>query len=477
MSFPKTFLWGGATAANQIEGGWNVDGKGDCISDHITSGAVNRPRRFNRTLETTNCYPSHEAIDFYHHWREDLALFAKLGIKVYRMSICWARIFPNGDDKEPNEAGLRFYEEIFDECKRYGIEPMVTLDHFDMPYHLMEAYGGFQNREVIELFARYAKTVFLRYRGKVRYWITFNEINFACIPTGSLEILGLYDDQTVDYLNPVDHIQERFQALHHVFLASARAVELAHEIDPNNRVGCMIGHITLYPLTCKPEDILLVQEMDHLFNCFAGDVQVKGTYPYYMEKYFRDQQVSICMEPGDAELLKRGTVDYYSFSYYMTNCQSTEEGHTFTAGNLLGGIQNPYLESSEWGWQVDPMGLRYTLHKVYDRYGIPVMIVENGLGAVDVLEADGTVHDAYRISYLRDHISEMEKAVQEGVDLMGYAMWSPIDLISSSTGEMKKRYGLIYVDKNDDGSGDFRRYPKDSYWFYQKVIASDGVCE
>lgn len=475
MSFPKNFLWGGATAANQYEGGWKEGKKGDSLSDHLSGGSKTIRRRFTPVIEPDVCYPSREATDFYHHYQEDIALFAEMGMKAFRLSITWSRIFPNGDEQEPNEEGLEFYDRVFDECRKYGIEPIVTLMHFDMPYHLLKRYGGFTDRKVIDFFVHYAQTVFKRYRGKVRYWITFNEINFACIPMGNLEVLGIYDERTSDYTQPYDDPQRRYQALHHVFLASARAVKAAHAIDPLMKVGCMIAHVTLYPYTCHPDDMLYVQQQDHLFNDFCADVQVRGEYPYYIRSYFEQQGISVKMEEADRSILKEGCVDYYTFSYYMTNCMTLGKGEQeITSGNLLEGVRNPYLEASEWGWQIDPVGLRYTLNKLYDRYGIPLMIVENGFGASDVVQEDGQIHDTDRIDYLRAHIAEMEKAIREGVPLIGYLLWAPIDIISSSTGEMKKRYGLIYVDKQDDGSGTLARMKKDSFYWYQKVIATNG---
>lgn len=475
MSVPKNFLWGGATAANQYEGGWKEGKKGDSLSDHLSGGSKTIRRRFTPVIEPDVCYPSREATDFYHHYQEDIALFAEMGMKAFRLSITWSRIFPNGDEQEPNEEGLAFYDRVFDECRKYGIEPIVTLMHFDMPYHLLKRYGGFTDRKVIDFFVHYAQTVFKRYRGKVRYWITFNEINFACIPMGNLEVLGIYDERTSDYTQPYDDPQRRYQALHHVFLASARAVKAAHAIDPSMKVGCMIAHVTLYPYTCHPDDMLYVQQQDHLFNDFCADVQVRGEYPYYIRSYFEQQGISVKMEEADRSILKEGCVDYYTFSYYMTNCMTLGKGEQeITCGNLLEGVRNPYLEASEWGWQIDPVGLRYTLNKLYDRYGIPLMIVENGFGASDVVQEDGQIHDTDRIDYLRAHIAEMEKAIREGVPLIGYLLWAPIDIISSSTGEMKKRYGLIYVDKQDAGSGTLARMKKDSFYWYQKVIATNG---
>ncbi|WP_415980053.1 glycoside hydrolase family 1 protein [Faecalicoccus pleomorphus] len=475
MTFPKEFLWGGATAANQYEGAYTEGYKGDCISDHLTSGSRDVKRIFTAEIDPNKSYPSHEAVDFYHHYKEDIALFAKMGMKAFRLSIAWSRIFPKGDEEKPNEEGLAFYDAVFDECAKYDIEPVVTLMHFDMPFHLYKEYGGFLNRRVIDFFVHYARTVFERYKDKVKYWITFNEINFACIPMGSLEILGLYDSRTIDYTEPYDVPQKRYQALHHVLLASAKAVKIGHEIDTNNRIGCMISHVTQYPLTPHPKDMLHVQQQDHQFNDFCADVQIRGTYPYYMVRFFEDNGIHIKWEEDDANILKEGCVDYYTFSYYMSNCQSViKENETRTSGNLLDGISNPYLKTSDWGWQIDPIGLRYTLNKIYDRYNIPIMIVENGLGARDVVSEDGTIEDDYRIDYLKAHIQQMDEAIKDGVNLIGYTMWTPIDIISSSTGEMKKRYGLIYVDKKDDGTGTLRRIPKKSFYWYKKVIETNG---
>lgn len=475
--FTNKFLWGGATAANQIEGGYLEGNKGDCISDHLSGGSLTVKRVFTPIIDENKFYPSRVGIDFYHRYKEDIKLFAELGFKIFRLSINWARIYPTGLEEEPNEEGLKFYENIFNECLKYNIEPLVTIHHFDMPYALVEKYQGFSSREVIDLYVKYAETLFTRFKDKVKYWITFNEINFGCIPMGSLELLGIYNEDTIDYTEPKDDVNQRYQALHHVFLASAKAVKIGHSINPDFMIGNMIAHVSMYPYTPNPDDMLLVQDTDHIFNDLCGDVQVKGEYPYYINKYFKDNNINIKVEKNDAQILEEGTVDYYSFSYYMTNCLSSENQDEINAseGNLMGGIKNPYLNSSDWGWQVDPKGLRYTLRKLYDRYHIPLMIVENGLGAVDVKEVDNAIHDKYRIDYMRDHIIEIGKSIDEGIDVLGYTMWAPIDLVSSSTGEMKKRYGVIYVDRDDDGNGDYSRYKKDSFYWYKKVISSNGA--
>ncbi|RKD29268.1 glycoside hydrolase family 1 protein [Lacrimispora algidixylanolytica] len=472
--FPDHFLWGGAVAANQCEGAWRADGKWDSIGDHLTAGSRNKNRVFTTEILPDESYPSHEAVDFYHRYKEDIALFAEMGFKVFRLSIAWSRIFPNGDDEIPNEEGLKFYDQVFDECKKYGIEPMVTLSHFEIPYHLVKAYQGFVDRKVIDYFERYARCVMTRYKDKVKYWLTFNEINFATMPMGNLEVLGIINRENDEVANPLDDVNLRFQALHHVFLASARAVIAAKEINPDFKVGCMIAHITMYPLTSRPEDMLLLQELDHVINDFCGDVQVKGKYPSYALRYLEEKEVNLVFEPGDEATLLEGRVDFYSFSYYMSNCITTEDGHATTLGNLLGGVKNPYLETTQWGWQIDPKGLLYTLNKINDRYGIPIFIVENGLGAVDEPDENGCIHDNYRINYLRQHIIEMEKAILNKVDLFGYTVWSALDIVSSGTGEMRKRYGFIYVDKDDQGNGTMKRSRKKSFYWYKKVIESNG---
>lgn len=474
MNFPTNFLWGGATAANQCEGAWNEGGKGPSICDHYRGGSLTEARQFDRTIQEAEYYPSHEAIDFYHHYKEDIAMMGEMGFKVFRMSIAWSRIFPNGDDLEPNEEGLAFYDAVFDECHKHGIEPLVTLSHFEMPYHLVEKYNGFSDRKVIDCFVNYATTVMERYKDKVKYWLTFNEINFAALPFGALNVLGILNDKTESIMSPDDDMQQRFQALHHAFIASAKAVIAGHKINPDFQIGCMLAHMTFYPLTPNPKDVLLVQQWDNLLNNFCGDVQVKGEYPYFIKQYFEENNVVIDFEEDDQQILSEGTVDYYSFSYYSSNCATVEQGSEMTMGNLMGGVKNPYLEASKWGWQIDPMGLRLTLNKLYDRYKVPLMVVENGLGAEDIVEADGKINDDYRIEYLKEHVLAMNDTLADGVDLIGYTMWGCIDLVSAETGEMKKRYGCIYVDKDNEGNGTLARSKKKSFNWYKEVIRTNG---
>lgn len=466
--FPKDFLWGGATAANQFEGAWDQDGKGMSIADVLTGGSHSTSRRITQKLEEDAFYPNHEGIDFYHRYKEDIALFAQMGFTVFRLSIAWSRIFPNGDELNPNEAGLQFYDNVFDELKKYNIEPLVTLSHFEMPLHLVTEYGGWENRKLIAFFIRYADVVFNRYRDKVKYWLTFNELNLTLLPRGDFFSAGLLPKEENPY-------QRRFQALHHQLVASAKAVALGHKINPQFKIGNMIAYGTLYPLTCAPEDVAKTQKEDQLHNLLVGDVQVRGYYPSYAKAYFKANNIHLKQEPEDENILRNGTVDYYTFSYYHTSCVTTDEDKTRTSGNMMGGVENPYLSTSDWGWQIDPIGLRITLTKLYDRYQIPLMVVENGLGAVDTVEEDGSVNDDYRIDYLHQHIAQMGKAIEEGVNLIGYTSWAPIDLVSAGTGEMKKRYGYIYVDKQDDGTGTLKRIPKKSFYWYQKVIETNGT--
>ena len=470
--FPKDFLWGGATAANQCEGAWQEGGKGLATVDVTPFGKDRYPVAQGK-LKMLECdadhyYPSHEAIDMYHHYKEDISLFAEMGFKCYRLSIAWTRILPNGDDAQPNEEGLAFYESIFDECHKYGIEPLVTICHFDTPIALIKKYGGWKDRRMVDAYAHYCEVLFRRYKGKVKYWLTFNEINMLLyLPfTGAGLVFEPGEDEQ----------QIKYQAAHYELLASAKAVKLAHEIMPGAMVGCMLAAGQCYPRTCAPEDVLAALEADR-DNYFFIDVQSRGAYPVWAEKRMARDGVHLERTPEDAQLLREGTVDFISFSYYSSRCTASKKEMLDAAmGNAVSEqAQNPYLKTSEWGWAIDPVGLRVTMNTIYDRYQKPLFVVENGLGAVDTVESDGSIHDAYRIDYLRAHIVEMEKAINEdGLPLLGYTTWGPIDLVSASTGEMKKRYGFIYVDKDNDGKGTLARSRKDSFYWYKKVIASDG---
>lgn len=472
---PKDFLWGGAVAAHQIEGGWKQDGKGPSVADVMTVGGPNKAREITETIEQDKFYPNHEAIDFYNRYKEDVKLFAEMGLKAFRTSINWTRIFPNGDDAEPNEAGLQFYDDLFDECLKYGIEPVVTLTHFEMPLNVAKNYGGFRNREVVDLFVRFAEVVFKRYKDKVKYWMTFNEINNMMDYTNPI---FLWTNVGVQVKEGENAKEVMYTAAHHTLLASAIAVAKGKEINPSFQIGAMVSHVPIYPLNADPNNVMFAEESMHL-RYFFPDVQVRGKYPNYALKEFEREGLNIPILEDDAEILANGKVDYLGFSYYMSNAVDINTGENEDEENIHGKIpyqvENPYLESSDWGWTIDPVGLRYTLNRFWDRYQVPLFIVENGLGAVDTVEEDGSIHDPERIDYLRKHIQEMIKAVDyDGVELMGYTPWGVIDLVSFTTGEMKKRYGMIYVDRDNEGNGTLERSKKDSFDWYKKVIETNG---
>ena len=475
--FRDDFLWGGAVAAHQCEGAWQEGGKGISCTDVETAGdnVTGAPRRLTDGVLPGEDYPNHVGVDFYHHYKEDIALLAEMGFKAFRTSIAWTRIFPRGDEETPNEEGLKFYDDVFDELLKYGIEPVITLSHFELPWALAKEYGGFRNRKAIDMFVKFAKVCFERYQHKVKYWLTFNEINSATTAMGAFLSQGILNEiKTMNFMEQVDNPQNRFQGLHHQFVASALAVKMAHEIDPNYQVGCMQIMATSYGLTCDPQDQIVNQERNHLMNWFCSDVQCRGAYPNYIKRYFKENTINIVMEDGDEDILKEGPVDFYTCSYYMSNCQTADKSKEAGLGNILGGVPNPYLKASDWGWQIDPIGLRYSLNEIWDRYQKPIFVVENGLGAYDKIDEDGKVRDDYRIDYLRSHIEQMHEAVLDGVDLRGYTPWGCIDLVSASTGEMAKRYGFIFVERYDDGTGDFSRRRKESFYWYQKVIKTNG---
>ena len=470
--FPQNFLWGGATAANQYEGAYNLDGKGLSVQDVTPKGGVPAtPGDCNPliTEEPTTDNLKLKGIDFYHRYKEDIALFAEMGFKVYRTSIAWSRIFPNGDELEPNEAGLQFYDNLFDELAKYGIEPLITLSHYETPLHLARQYNGWANRDLIGFYEHYVRTVFTRYKDKVKYWLTFNEINSVLhAPFMSGGIATPFDELSK---------QDLYQAVHHELVASALATKIGHEINPDFKIGCMVLAMPAYPMTPKPEDVLAAREFENQ-NYLFSDIHARGKYPAYINRFFKENGIEIQFAPGDKELLAENTVDFISFSYYMSVVAAHDpENYSSGRGNLLGCIMNPHLASSEWGWQIDPVGLRLVLNSFYDRYQLPLFIVENGLGAKDVL-VDGptgpTVADDYRIDYLKQHLQQVGEALEDGVELLGYTTWGCIDLVSASTAELSKRYGFIYVDRNDDGSGTLARYKKKSFDWYREVIASNG---
>ncbi len=464
MAFPENFLWGGATAANQCEGAYNEDGKGLSIQDVL-------PKGFGlRTEKPTEDNLKLKGIDYYHRYKEDIKLFAEMGFKVYRFSVAWSRIYPTGEEDTPNEKGLEFYDHVLDECEKYGIEPLVTISHYETPLALSEKYNGWSNRKMIDLYLKYCNTLFTRFKGRVRYWITFNEINSILRQPFMSGAIHTPKEELTN--------QDLYEAMHNELVASAKATKLAHEIDPDNKVGCMVVGITIYPLTPNPDDILKVMDLDNDLYFFL-DVHCRGKYPYYAKRRLEKLNVHLDITEEDKEALKN-TVDYIAFSYYSSNCACSDPtlGEPSRSNMTPELRKNPYSQVSEWGWQIDPKGLRYTLNRFYARYELPLFVAENGLGARDELIPDGhggyTVNDDYRIAYMREHIKQMDEAIKDGVEVMGYTAWGCIDLISCSTAEIDKRYGMIYVDLQSDGSGTLARYKKKSFDWYKQVIESNG---
>jgi len=485
---PEGFLWGGATAANQFEGGFAEGGKGVNSSDCTTRGSRTKPRMvtfktkdgevkavpmFGMNVEEDveygvfegYDYPSHQGIDFYHHYKEDIALFGEMGFKTFRLSINWARIFPTGMEETPNENGLKFYDDVFDELHKYNIEPLVTLSHYETPIGLSNAWESWVDARTIPCFERYVRTVGERYKGKCRYWLTFNEINIAAMSPWMSSGVGRNNPQVVADISK------------HQLIASAKAVLILHEIDPANLVGNMVAYGANYPYTCNPADVLASKQRMHSYH-FYEDVQARGYYPSYKLKEYEREGVEFSLTDEEKETLLKGTVDFLSISYYMSSVSSTDPEilKQVAEGNMgLGGLKNPYLKASDWGWAIDPTGLRIAINELWERYQKPVYVVENSLGTQDKLEEDKTCHDQAHIDYLRSHIEAMADAINiDGCEVMGYTPWGCIDLVSASTGEMHKRYGFIYVDYQDDGTGDGARYRKDSFYWWKKVIATNG---
>lgn len=467
----ENFLWGGATAANQAEGGYLSGGKGLGTVDVIPQGDyrfdIMQGKLDYRDLPEGLHYPSHKAIDMYSHIKEDVKLMAEMGFKAYRFSVSWARIFPTGEEAQPNEEGLAFYETLIDELLAHNIEPIITICHFDVPLYLYNEYGSWKNRKMVDFYAKYAKTLFERFNGKVTYWMTFNEINMLL----HLPFMGA----GIAFEEGENEQQVLYQAAHHELVASALVTKIAKEINPNFQIGCMIAAGQYYAQTSHPDDVLTAAQKNQ-DNFFFIDVQSRGEYPTYAKSFMEREGIVLAMEEGDEDLLRENTVDYIGFSYYSSRMVGTlNQDTSMTSGNVFPTLRNPYLKASEWGWQIDPVGLRITMNALYDRYQKPLFIVENGLGANDVVEADGSIQDDYRIDYLSQHINEMIKAVElDGVDLIGYTPWGWIDIVSASSGEMKKRYGFVYVDLDNDGNGTLARSKKKSFDWYKEVIASNG---
>lgn len=465
----KDFLWGGAISAHQCEGAYNEDGKKPAAADTMLGGDLAKHwASFGEPIDHEKYYPTHKAIDFYHRYREDIALFKEMGFNALRLSIAWSRIFPDGglDDEAPNEAGLQFYDDLFDELRNNGIEPVVTICHYETPLALYEKYGGWKSRDMIALFEKYCRVIFTRYKDKVKKWINFNEIN-------SMMFVGCLGPAIKIGRRDPDFARVIYQAGHYMLVAGAIATKLCHEIVPDGVIGAMLGGHKIYAYSCNPDDQLMAM-LENEKQYYFIDTMMLGGYPYYAERIWRRHDLHLDITEEDLKLLKENTCDYLSFSYYQSMAVSADDTKEQTAGNMSKAASNPYLKSSEWGWQMDPTGLRIFMNELYARYHKPLLIAENGLGARDVLK-DGTVEDDYRIDYLRDHIRAFKEAMDDGVELMGYLPWGCIDLISCSTGQISKRYGFIYVDLDDEGNGTLARYRKKSFFWYQKVIGSNGT--
>lgn len=459
------FLWGGAISANQVEGAYNLDGKGLSTVDILPHGITN-----NYDDSMKSYYPSHKGINFYNRYKEDIALFAEMNFKCLRTSIAWTRIFPKGDEKEPNELGLKYYDDLFDEIIKNKITPVVTISHYEMPLYLVQHYGGWKNRKLIDFYEKFARTIFNRYKDRVKIWMTFNEINAVLdVPFTGGGLIFENNESKHERLN------QEYQAAHNMFVASALAVKACHEIVPNGRIGCMLAYAPHYPCTCNPDDVLKAL-MEERKNLFFTDIQVRGYYPSYTQSLFSENDINIVIEKEDYDILKNNLVDFLGFSYYSSKTiDSNYDKKDKVEGNISQvSVKNPYISATDWGWEVDPKGLRIAMNKLYDRYQIPLFIVENGLGAVDIPNENGEIIDDYRISYLKSHIEQMKYAIEDGVDLIGYLTWGPIDLVSAGTGEMKKRYGFIYVDCDNYGRGTLERRKKKSFYWYKKVIQSNG---
>ncbi|EKQ02923.1 6-phospho-beta-glucosidase [Lacticaseibacillus casei 21/1] len=472
-AFPKGFLWGGAVAAHQFEGGWQAGGKGVSIADVMTAGDNETKRRITDGVQSGENYPNHDAIDYYHRYHEDDQLFADLGLNCFRTSIAWTRIFPNGDEEQPNEAGLKFYDDVFDDLLSHQIEPVITLSHFEMPYHLVKKYGAWRSRKVIDFFVKFATVVFDRYKDKVKYWMTFNEINNQ---VGMMNEWSLFTNSGLLIKPDEDKEAVMFQAAHYEAVASALAVQIGHRINPDFQIGCMVAMGPVYPATPNPNDVFKAERTMQT-NYYLADVQVKGKYPAFLDRYFDRHAFNLDITLEDRDVLLAGKVDYIGFSYYashVTEASQDEPTDFITMGHNRE-VKNSTLQRSDWGWEIDPVGLRYALNWFSDRYEVPLFIVENGFGAFDKINQDGHIQDDYRIDYLRQHINQMRLAVEvDGVKLMGYTPWGIIDLVSAGTGQMEKRYGVIYVDKDDQGKGTLARSKKASFDWFQKVIRSNG---
>ena len=457
-AFPENFLWGASTSAYQVEGASLEDGKGPSCQDvkEIPVG----------TSDLTVC------ADQYHRYKEDIALMAEMGFKTYRFSVSWSRILPEGTGAI-NPKGIAYYNHIIDECLKYGIEPLVTMFHFDMPASL-DRRGSWSNRESVDWFVNFAKILFENYGDRVKYWLTINEQNMLTLfgPTiGTLTI-----PKGTENL-----LKETYQQNHHMLVAQAKVMALCHEMIPNAKIGPAPNISIVYPATCKPKDVLAAQNFNALRNWLYLDMAVYGRYNDLSWAYLKEHDALPKFSEGDEQILKSGHPDFIGFNYYnSTTCQwsdSFEQIKDSSApldiAGMFEGAKNPYLPVTEFNWEIDPDGFRATIREIYSRYHLPMIITENGLGAYDKLTEDGKIHDPYRIDFLRKHIEQMRLAIADGCDMMGYCPWSAIDLISTHEG-IVKRYGFIYVDRDEFDLKTLKRYRKDSFYWYKKVIASNG---
>lgn len=472
MKLKDDFLWGGSIAAHQVEGAWDEDGKGLAIMDLVTEGSYGQPRQIQAAFQDDSRYPSHRGIDFYHRYQEDIALFAEMGFKALRISVDWSRIYPNGDDEKPNLAGIEFYQNVVDELKRYQIEPIITLYHFEIPLNLVHKYGSWKNRKVIDFYLRFCETMFTALKGKVKYWVTFNEMNHIDPQTEASDIFT-YIIAGLKYSELTDKAQTLAIIGYNMTLASCAAVQLGHQINADYQIGCVFGIEPVYPIDSDPNNVLKAfKQMDRDF--YQIDAMCNGIFPQYKLEEYRSQKIKIEVSQKDAEIFELGKLDFIGMNYYASSV-AEYEGAVESKSALFGGLHNPFLKTSKWGWTIDPVGIRYLLNYTYRKYGMPIMITENGLGAVNQIEQDDSIHDNYRIEYLKQHIKEMKKAVElDQVDCVGYLTWGPIDLVSATTGQMSKRYGFIHVDLDDKGEGTLERKKKDSFYWYKDVINSNG---
>jgi len=461
--FPKDFLWGASTSAYQVEGASLTHGKGPSWQDvkEIPEGTSG--------LEV--------CADHYHHYKEDVALMAEMGFKVYRFSISWSRLLPEGTGRI-NQEGIDFYNNLIDECLKYDIIPLVTMFHFDMPAALDER-GSWSNPDSVDWFVEFATLMYKSYGDRVKYWLTINEQNMLTLVGPVIGTLHIPEGCT-------NEIKEIYQQNHHMLVAQAKAMVLCHEMVEDGKIGPAPNISLVYPASCKPEDVIASQNSNAIQSWLYLDMSVHGVYNNLVWAYLEEHDATPTFAPGDEEALKNGNPDFIGFNYYNTSTVEdyslldTEVKSTKTDQQNRGGVQgfyksfrNPNLGTTEFGWEIDPVGFRATVREIYSRYRLPLIVTENGLGAYDTLTEDGKVHDPYRIEYLRKHIEQVQLAITDGVEMMGYCPWSAIDLISTHEGAVK-RYGFIYVDREEFDLKSLDRYRKDSFFWYKDVIASNG---